>query len=1048
MRFCLILLAVFSTVLSHAHATDKDVLIVHSYHQGFFWTDAFQHGLEDVLSGEDITTRVVYLDSKRLQNPAYLEQLYKLYQTKFSQETFAAIVVSDNNALNLIQRLAPEVGNTPVIFGGINNYSPQMHSQLRATGVIEDIDIYSNVNLIERIQPKVEKIYVVSDYSVTGEAVRLQVERFLALNNQYQHMVEQLVPESYEQLIDFSSNLDATSSVLFWVYYRDKQGRIATDKNWKRFNQVSKSPIYMVHDLGLGNGAVGGVILNGRTQGQQTAKQLLKVLKANSGELPKVEVGTPEIKLDYQAVVKWGLGIDGEVATTLFNKPQSYAIRYQKELKVIGSLVVFLSLVILVLIYYLSRLKKSEALAKESQTLIEMVFDQSYHFIGLLDGQGRTVSSNSKLQDLLYHQDFSIDRPIWQHQHWEDQAVDKLKRYFNGHQKNQNTQFEAEIWHPEQGAMVLEVSLKPLPETGQGAEYLLEAREITSRKITEARLYQREVNLSHYYDQQPVMMITLDEHNRIQQVNQFAEQLLGFSSDKVLGHQLSEFYLHSDAIIPRQVLLQPKQAMRGVWRREIEYRHADDKPVWIRENIRPLIESGHLLIVGEDITETKKLAEQLEYQARHDLLTGTFNRNHFEMELAKSLLEVESYTRTHAMLYLDLDQLKVLNDTAGHEAGDTAIQFCASMLEEVLPYNAILARMGGDEFAVLLKDCTERDAKNVANTIVMTLGEQPFVWDDIRLNMTCSIGIRLIDHTADSPQMVHAQADTACHAAKEEGRNRYNLYCQDDADLRRREQEMECVSIVHKALANDRIELFAQQIIALNQDDTLMHFEILIRIRNAEGEYISPGIFMPASERYNIAQLLDKQVVTQTLDWLAANPVALANLGMCSINLSGHSMGNKEFIAFLLDKLQYSSVPCEKICLEITETAAMSNMNQAIDLFSQFKQLGCKIALDDFGSGLSSFGYLKKLPVDIVKIDGLFVRDIDVNEVDHLMVRSINDLAKQMGKKTVAEFVENNRIIDLLVELGVDYAQGYVIGKPKPLEALVAELLNNKRSVE
>ncbi|KJY85978.1 diguanylate cyclase [Vibrio neptunius] len=1048
MRFCLILLAVFSTVLSHAHATDKDVLIVHSYHQGFFWTDAFQHGLEDVLSGEDITTRVVYLDSKRLQNPAYLEQLYKLYQTKFSQETFAAIVVSDNNALNLIQRLAPEVGNTPVIFGGINNYSPQMHSQLRATGVIEDIDIYSNVNLIERIQPKVEKIYVVSDYSVTGEAVRLQVERFLALNNQYQHMVEQLVPESYEQLIDFSSNLDATSSVLFWVYYRDKQGRIATDKNWKRFNQVSKSPIYMVHDLGLGNGAVGGVILNGRTQGQQTAKQLLKVLKANSGVLPKVEVGAPEIKLDYQAVVKWGLGIDGEVATTLFNKPQSFAIRYQKELKVIGSLVVFLSLVILVLIYYLSRLKKSEALAKESQTLIEMVFDQSYHFIGLLDGQGRTISSNSKLQDLLYHQDFSIDRPIWQHQHWEDQAVDKLKRYFNGHQKNQNTQFEAEIWHPEQGAMVLEVSLKPLPETGQGAEYLLEAREITSRKITEARLYQREVNLSHYYDQQPVMMITLDEHNRIQQVNQFAEQLLGFSSDKVLGHQLSEFYLHTDAIIPRQVLLQPKQAMRGVWRREIEYRHADDKPVWIRENIRPLIESGHLLIVGEDITETKKLAEQLEYQARHDLLTGTFNRNHFEMELAKSLLEVESYTRTHAMLYLDLDQLKVLNDTAGHEAGDTAIQFCASMLEEVLPYNAILARMGGDEFAVLLKDCTERDAKNVANTIVMTLGEQPFVWDDIRLNMTCSIGIRLIDHTADSPQMVHAQADTACHAAKEEGRNRYNLYCQDDADLRRREQEMECVSLVHKALANDRIELFAQQIIALNQDDTLMHFEILIRIRNAEGEYISPGIFMPASERYNIAQLLDKQVVTQTLDWLAANPVALAHLGMCSINLSGHSMGNKEFIAFLLDKLQYSSVPCEKICLEITETAAMSNMNQAIDLFSQFKQLGCKIALDDFGSGLSSFGYLKKLPVDIVKIDGLFVRDIDVNEVDHLMVRSINDLAKQMGKKTVAEFVENNRIIDLLVELGVDYAQGYVIGKPKPLEALVAELLNNKRSVE
>lgn len=1047
MRFCLILLAVFSAALSHAHAKDKDVLIVHSYHQGFFWTDAFQYGLEDILRRESITTRVVYLDSKRLQNPAYLEQLYKLYQTKLSQETFSAIVVSDNNALNLMQRLAPEIGDTPVIFGGINNYNPQMHSQLRATGVIEDIDIYSNVTLIERIQPEVEKIYIVSDYSVTGEAVRRQVEQFLTLNTEYQTMVEQLVPETYQQLIEFTSSLDKSSAVLFWVYYRDKNGRVATEDEWEQLNQESKSPIYMVHDLGLGHGAVGGVILSGRTQGQQAAQQLLKVLNSTSKTLPKVEAGIPEIKLDYQAVVRWGLGIEGEAISTLFNKPQPFTVRFQKELRAVASLVVLLSVIIVVLVYYLSRLKKSETLAKESQTLIEMVFDQSYHFIGLLDAQGRTVSSNSKLQELFYHQDFSVDRPIWQHQHWEDQAAQQLKSYFNTDESEQNTQFEAEIWHSEQGSIVLEISLKPLPKTGQGADFLLEARDITSRKITEARLYQREANLSHYYDQQPVMMITLDDHNCIQQVNHFAEQLLGYTSNQVLGHSLGEFYFHQDAVTPRQVLLQPKQAMRGVWRREIEYRHADGRAVWVRENIRPLVESGHLLIVGEDITETKKLAEQLEYQARHDLLTGTFNRNHFEMELAKSLLEVESYTRTHAMLYLDLDQLKVLNDTAGHEAGDTAIQFCASMLEEVLPYNAILARMGGDEFAVLLKDCTERDAKNVANTIVMTLSEQPFVWDDIRLNMTCSIGIRLIDHTADSPQMVHAQADTACHAAKEEGRNRYNLYCQDDADLQRREQEMECVSLVHNALANDRIELFAQQILALSQDDAPMHFEILIRIRNAEGEYISPGIFMPASERYNIAQLLDKQVVTQTLNWLAANPEALANLGMCSINLSGHSMGNKEFIAFLLDTLQHSPVPCEKICLEITETAAMSNMNQAIELFSQFKRLGCKIALDDFGSGLSSFGYLKKLPVDIVKIDGLFVRDIDVNEVDHLMVRSINDLAKQMGKQTVAEFVENSRIIDLLVELGVDYAQGYVIGKPKPLEELVDELLTDKRSV-
>ncbi|GLT19064.1 GGDEF domain-containing protein [Vibrio zhanjiangensis] len=1043
MRFCLILLAVFSAMLSHAHSAGKDILVVHSYHQGFFWTDAFQQGLEDVLQDDDLVLRVEYLDSKRLQDPTYLDQLYQLYKTKLSQEAFSAIVVSDNNALNLMQRLAPQVGDTPVIFGGINHYSPSMHSQLNATGVIEDIDIYSNITLIERIQPEVKKIFVVSDFSVSGELVRLQVEEFLTINPEYRSVVEQIVPESYQQLIEFSQSLDKSNSILLCMYHRDKNGWIAEGDEWQTFNQTSGAPIYLVHDLGLGKGAVGGFIQSGRTHGQQTGNQLLKVLHSTVKQMPNVEIGTPEIKLDYQAVKKWELGIDGEVSTILFNKPMPFTERYQHELQVFVGVVVVLTFIIMALIYSMSRLKRSETIARESQMLIEMVFDQSYHFIGLLDGYGRAVSCNSKLQELLYHQEFSVDRPIWHHQHWENHSAKLLKSYFESESTKQSTQFEAEIWHSEHGAMVLEVGLKPLPDNRQGVNYLFEARDITSRKITETKLFQREANLSHYYDQQPVMMITLDEHNCVQQVNHFAELLLGYASEQLLGHRLVEFYWHQDSITPRQVLLQPKQAMCGVWRREIEYRHADGHSVWIRENIRPLVETGHLLIVGEDITETKQLAEQLEYQARYDLLTGTYNRNQFEKELEKALIEVESYTRTHAMLYLDLDQLKVLNDTAGHEAGDMAIQFCASLLEDILPYNAILARMGGDEFAILLKDCTERDATSVANSIIWALSDQHFVWDDIRLNLTCSIGIRLIDHTAESPQMVHAQADTACHAAKEEGRNRFNLYCPDDETLRRREQEMECVSFVHDALANDRIELFAQQILALNKEASLMHFEILIRIRDSEGEYIAPGIFMPASERYNIAQLLDKQVVTKALDWFEQNPVALDHLGMCSINLSGHSMGNKEFINFLLNKLQFSRVPCSKICLEITETAAMSNMKQAIKLFTQFKELGCKIALDDFGSGLSSFGYLKKLPVDIVKIDGLFVKEIDVNDVDHLMVRSINDLAKQMGKKTVAEFVENNRILDMLIELEVDYAQGYLIGVPKPLPTLVDELLSS-----
>ncbi|MGF1911271.1 EAL domain-containing protein [Vibrio kasasachensis] len=1051
MRFCLIIITcLFSTF---ATAKSKDVLIVHSYHHGFFWTDHFQQGLNDIFQDTDVTSRVLYLDTKRLQSDEYLEQLYRLYQTKFNEEKYDAIVVSDNNALELMQRLAPELNNTPVIFGGINNYEPEIHQDLNATGVTENINIAANLSLIERIQTDGKKIYIVTDSSKTGKIVRQQVREFLSNRVELQSKVEQIVPDSFTELLDFVSQVDKKSSVVLAVFYRGEDGWITSLRDVQQITKTSRAPIYMVHDQGLGLGAVGGVMQNGRIQGQQAAELLLTVIDQPDASMPPVQEGAQEIKLDYKALANWQLGIDGEQPLILINKPQAFTERYHDELRLVGSLFFALSLVIISLVYYLSRLKKSEQLARDNQTMIEMVFDQSYHFIGILDYSGILISTNSKLQGVLYQDDALSDIPIWQYRHWQADAAGRIEHYFSQLAFDSVSQFEAEICHPEHGAMVLELSLRALPDhESRSQRVLLEARDITSRKLTEERLFEREATLSYYYNQQPVMMITLDEQNRIQRVNRFAEQLLGYHEKELLGHRLKDFYVDENAIVPRQVLLQPKQALQGVWRREIEFRHRDGHSLWIRENIRPLVESGHLLIAGEDVTEMRMLAKQLAYQAQHDLLTNTYNRNHFEIELGKALKEIENYTRTHAMFYLDMDQLKVINDTAGHEAGDAAIKFCASMLQDVLPYKATLARMGGDEFAVLVKDCTERDAKNVAQSIISTLGDHQFIWDEIKLNLTCSIGIRLIDHTATSPQMVHAQADTACHAAKEEGRNRYNLYCPDDQELRHREMEMSCVNLVHGALADDRIELFAQRIMGMDIEDERMHFEILVRIRNADGEYISPGIFIPASERYNIAHFIDKQVIRQTLAWLEAHQEELENLALCSINLSGQSMGNQEFIDFLLQTLSLSSVPCEKICLEITETAAMSNMNQAIELFTQIKQLGCLIALDDFGSGLSSFGYLKKLPVDIVKIDGLFVRDIAVNEMDHLMVRSIHDLAKQMGKKTVAEFVENTQIIDLLMEIGVDYAQGYVIGKPKPLEELVEELmlenkaLNSKRS--
>ncbi|MGF1698254.1 EAL domain-containing protein [Vibrio lamellibrachiae] len=750
-------------------------------------------------------------------------------------------------------------------------------------------------------------------------------------------------------------------------------------------------------------------------------------------------------KLDAAVVSDSNPTTFAEQRIASLNNPTFNTELYNRELKLLVSLLLGMLAVILSLVYYLNKLKASRQSAQESQLMLEAIFDQSYHYIGILDTHGRLISSNSKLQSLIYDQSYQLDKPIWYHKHWHTLVADQIQQYFTDEKSLLAKRIEGEIWHRDHGVLVLELSLKPLNKLeDKSPRYLLEARDITTRKITEDKLFQREAKLSHYYDQQPVMMITLDENNRVQQVNRFTEQLLGYSSNELLGHKLGKLYLKSDSLSARQVLLQPNQAMKGVWRREIEYKHADGSVICVRENIRSMVESGLLLIVGEDISEMRKLADQLEYQARFDLLTNTYNRNHFELELEKALKEVESHLRSHAMLYLDIDQLKVLNDTAGHEAGDAAIQFTASMLEHVLPYNAILARMGADEFAILLRDCTELDAIKLCRSIIGTLGEQAFLWDHIRLKLTCSIGIRLIDHTAASPQMVHAQADTACHVAKEEGRNRYNLYLIDDKEVKHRALEMECVNLVHGALEHDRIELFAQRILGFDGASSKLHFEILCRIRNQEGEYISPAIFIPASERYNIAHLIDKQVVTQVLNWLEEHPEESSQVSACSINLSGQSIGNHEFVDFLLSALERTPVSCEKFCFEITETAAMNNMDQSIEVFTKLKALGCVIALDDFGSGLSSFGYLKKLPVDIVKIDGLFVRDIDVNEMDYVMVRSINDLAKQMGKKTVAEFVENNNIIDRLIELGVDYGQGYAIGKPMPLDEFITQILKSE----
>ena len=706
-------------------------------------------------------------------------------------------------------------------------------------------------------------------------------------------------------------------------------------------------------------------------------------------------------------------------------------------------LCVMVCVVVVLLFNHLRRIRVNEKKSQQNQYLLETVYDLSRQGIGIVDGKGRLVSSNQTLQELAYDPSFDYEQPVWMFKGWSESSRNKVELAFIEAKQKGVVRFEGEVRESNIGPAIFDLTIKKLPSVaGEDDQYLFEGKDITARKLTEKRLMESEANFRNYYELQPVMMLTVDEHDCIQAANKFTSDLLGYDNMTMLGKKLKSFYAQDDELNVREKLNQPKKKHALVARREIQYITDTNQVVWIRENIRQIPETRQLLIVGEDISETQLLAEKLEYQAHHDGLTGLYNRNHFEQELVTALQEVKGNLRAHALFYLDFDQFKLINDTVGHEAGDAAIVYGAELLTQLLPDNALLARTGGDEFAILLRDCDEDEIKQFAQLILNTFNQRQFVWRGIHFNLTCSIGIRKIDYMAKSAQMVNAQADTACHLAKEEGRNRAHLYRSDDENFRRRELEMECVNQVYEALAYNRLELYAQPILDISASPSdKMHFEILVRLRDENNDLMSPGIFMPAIERYNLAHLIDRQVFKQTLAWFEARPDAVAKLGRCSINLSGQSMGDKDFIAFLIDLLQNTTVPREKICIEITETAAVGNMQQASQLFASLKQLGCKIALDDFGSGLSSFAYLKTLPLDIVKIDGCFVRDMHQDEVDYILVQSIHNLVKQLGKQTVAEFVENDEILSCLVKLGVDYAQGYLISAPKPLEQLVESFI-------
>ncbi|HLF95758.1 MAG TPA: EAL domain-containing protein [Methylococcaceae bacterium] len=552
--------------------------------------------------------------------------------------------------------------------------------------------------------------------------------------------------------------------------------------------------------------------------------------------------------------------------------------------------------------------------------------------------------------------------------------------------------------------------------------------------------------LSQAVEQSASAILITNPEGVIEYVNPRFSEMTGYALEEAVGFTPA---LLKSGNTPNQVyehLWETILAGRD-WKSELQNRTKTGQLYWARTSISPVKNADgrvtHFIEIQEDITETRALTEQLSYQASHDVMTGLINRGEFEKRLLALIKGTRQHDAEHTLCYIDLDQFKVVNDTCGHAAGDALLQQMADVLRKLVRKRDIVARLGGDEFGILMESCPLEQAERIISEQHQHIREFRFSWEDKIFTVGASIGLVSITSGSGSLSDLLRQADAACYAAKDRGRNCIHVYKPDDEELVRRHGEMQWVTRITEALDKNLFRLYGQSIVPLGDDAHApgQHCEILLRMVDGE-RIVPPGAFLPAAERYHLSTHIDRWVIKTLFEHLVDFPQHLDNLNLCAINISGHSLVNDELLEFIIEQFHRATVPPEKICFEITETAAISNLAHASRFIASLGQLGCRFALDDFGSGFSSFGYLKRLPVNYLKIDGVFVQGMAKDPIDQAMVKSINDIGHVLGKITIAEFVDNQDIAVKLKQIGVDYVQGYFLGKPMPLAELLGEGLD------
>lgn len=567
---------------------------------------------------------------------------------------------------------------------------------------------------------------------------------------------------------------------------------------------------------------------------------------------------------------------------------------------------------------------------------------------------------------------------------------------------------------------------------------LVERLNETTRALNEEKTL-LQVTLANIQD----AVITTDVRGKVRFMNPTAESTTGWPLATARGHSLDEVVrlhdLESGLHLPDLVeqclahggLVHQTAILRGHdgARREVEARVA---PIRDGDSVTGVV------LVYQDVTEARRLVRELLHYAAHDALTNLPNRSAFQVRLEAKLRDARETGRTHALVHLDLDRFKIINDTAGSAAGDAALRQVAATLRTGLREEDVLARLGSDEFGVILHGCSREQAQPIVERMLQALSDSDFPWEDRTYQLTMSAGVTEISPAADSPSILMSEADIASYVAKRAGGNRVAQYQNDQGEALERQRELHVVADLRRALNEDRFALYAQRVIACNNPDEL-RYELLLRMKDPHNGFIPPDHFVPAAESYEMMSQLDRWVLKQSLERLAPAIAAIPNLYV-HINLSANSLNDIRFLEEIVPLLRASPLPGERITFEITETALVSSMSHAARMIGVLRHMGCSVALDDFGTGLSSFNYLRTFPVDMVKIDGMFIHNIAHSVVDRRIAQSIQSIAQVMGARTVAEAVEDATTLEIVHSLQIDYAQGYGLHRPERFEGILKRL--------